>query len=92
MAAETFREEKPQKTFGDLHCSPDLTPGLHGQLTLILVLNTAMSVTAFFGNALILIALHKEPSVHRASKLLLRNLAVIDLCVGFISEPLAVAY
>ena len=56
MAAENFSEEKPQKTFADLNCSTDLTPGLHGQLTFILVLNTSMSVTAFFGNALILIA------------------------------------
>ena len=92
MAAENFSEDKPQKPFGDLRCSPDLTPGLHGQLTLILVLNTAMSVTAFFGNALILIALHKESSLHPPSKLLFRSLATTDLGVGLISQPFAVIY
>ena len=92
MAAENFSEEKPQKPFGDLHCSPDLTPGLHGQLTFILVLNTSMSVTAFLGNALILIALHKESSLHPPSKLLLRSLATTDLGVGLISQPVAVIY
>ena len=44
----------------------------------------------FFGNALILIALGKEFSLHPPSKLLLRCLATTDFCVGLTSEPLAV--
>ena len=47
-------------------------------------------MTAFLGNVLILIALHKESSLHPPSKLLLRSLATTDLCVGLIVEPLAV--
>ena len=92
MAAQNLSEDGQQKTFGDLTCSPDATPGLHGQLTFILVLKTFLSVTAFLGNAVILIALHKESSLHPPSKLLLRSLATTDLFVGLIAEPLYVAY
>ena len=92
MAAPNFTGDGQQKTLQDLVCSPDLTAGLHGQLTFLSVLNSFLSVTAFLGNALILIALHKESSLHPPSKLLLRSLATTDLCVGLISEPLAVIF
>ena len=45
----------------------------------------------FLGNALILVALHKDTSIHPPSKLLYRNLAITDLCVGIMGEPLYVA-
>ena len=41
------------------------------------------------GNTLILVALHKETSLHPPTKLLFRCLAITDLCVGVISQPLA---
>ena len=56
------------------------------------VLHSFLSVTAVVGNTLILIALYKESSLHPPSKLLYRNLAVTDICVGIILEPLAVTY
>ena len=90
MAALNITGDGQQKTLED--CSPDLTTELHGQLIFISVLNSFLSVTAFFGNALILIALHKESSLHPPSKLLLRCLATTDLCVGVIAEPVSVAY
>ena len=92
MAALNISEDGQQKGVGDLTCSPDLTPALHGQLIFISVLIIFMSVTAFIGNSLILIALHKESSLHLPSKLLLGSLATTDLCVGLISEPLFVTY
>ena len=92
MAASNFTGGGQQKTVEDLFCSSDLSAGLHGHLTFVSVLNSFLSVTAFLGNALILIALHKESSLHPPSKLLLRSLTTIDLCVGFIAEPLAVAH
>ena len=76
----------------DLTCSPDLSAGLHGHLTGLSILNSFLSVTAFLGNAVILIALHKESSLHPPSKLLLRSLATTDLCVGLIAEPLAATF
>ena len=92
MAAQNFIRDGQQKTIEDLICSPDLSAGLHGHLTFLSVLNSFLSATAFLGNALLLIALHNETSLHPPSKLLLRSLATTDLCVGLIPEPLCVTY
>ena len=73
-------------------CSWGLTAGLQDHLIFISVLNSFLSVTAFLGNALILIALHMESSLHPPSKLLIRCLATTDLCVGLISGPLSIIY
>ena len=51
-------------------------------------LNIFLSITASLGNALILVALHKVSSVHPPTKLLFQSLAVTDLCVGLIVQPL----
>ncbi|XP_078374117.1 melanocortin receptor 4-like [Oculina patagonica] len=92
MATANFTGDGEQKHIKELVCSAGLTAGLHDQLTFISVLNIFLSITAFIGNALILVALRKESSLHPPSKLLLRNLATTDLCVGLILEPLFVTY
>ena len=92
MATANISGDGKQKTFEQLMCSAGLTAGTHDQLTFIAVLNIFLSVTAFLGNALILAALRKESSLHPPSKLVLRSLATTDLCVGLISEPLAVTF
>ena len=51
-----------------------------------------LSITAILGNTLILVALHKESSLHPPSKLLYRCLATTDLLVGLILEPSVAAY
>ena len=89
MATENFTDDGQQKTSEQLLCSPDITK--LNRWTVISV-NCFLSVTAFLGNALILIALQKESSLQPPSKLLFRCLATTDLCVGLISEPLAVTY
>ena len=53
----------------------------------ISVTNIFLSITASLGNALILVALHKETSLHPPTKFLFRCLAVTDLCVGVITQP-----
>ena len=53
-------------------------------------LNIVLSITTSLGNTLILIALHKVSSVHPPTKLLFRCLAVTDLCVGVIVQPIYV--
>ena len=73
-------------------CWASLTAGTHGQLRFISVLNSFLAITAFLGNALILVALRKDSSLHPPSKLLLSNLAATDLCVGLISHPLFVIF
>ena len=50
------------------------------------------SITATLGNALILVALHRVSSIHPPTKLFFRCLAVTDLCVGLIVQPLYTAY
>ena len=49
-----------------------------------------LTLTAILGNSLILVALHKNTSLHPPSKLLLRCLTITDLCVGVIGQPLTV--
>ena len=51
-------------------------------------LNTFSSITATLGNILILLALNKVTSTCPPTKLLFRCLAVTDLCVGLITQPL----
>lgn len=54
------------------------------------VLNICLSGAASLGNVLILIAFHQVSSVHPPTKLLFRCLAVTDLLVGLITQPLFV--
>ena len=51
-------------------------------------LNIFQSITAAVGNALILISLKNVSSIHPPTKLFFRCLAVTDLCVGLIVQPL----
>ncbi|CAH3129445.1 unnamed protein product, partial [Pocillopora meandrina] len=55
---------------------------------LLSAVNIFFSLTAFFGNSLIFVALHKISSIHAPSKLLYRCLATTDLLVGLVSQPL----
>ena len=64
--------------------------GLHHYIFLA-AFHIFLSFAASLGNVLILIALHKESSLHPPSKLLFRCLAVTDLGVGLIIEPMFAA-
>ena len=55
-----------------------------------IALNIFLSITATLGNALILVALRNVSSIHPPTKLLFRCLAVTDICVGLICQPLYV--
>ena len=78
----------PKQTCEELACSTEFTRGVHTHLIVFLALNGFVAITAFLGNTLILVALHKESSLHAPSKLLFRNLATTDLCIGIIANPL----
>ena len=52
------------------------------------VFNVLLSIIASLSNALILVALRKETSLHPPTKLLFRCLAITDLFVGIILQPL----
>ena len=62
------------------------------ELIFLSVVNSLLSVTAFLGNTLILVALHKETSLHPPSKVLFCSLALTDLFVGIIAGPLTATY
>ncbi|XP_074636638.1 melanocyte-stimulating hormone receptor-like [Acropora palmata] len=53
--------------------------------------NIFLAITATLGNILVLIALYKVSSIHPPTKLLLRCLAVTDLCVGLVVQPIFIA-
>ena len=92
MEPANFTEGVNQQALGARYCSAELTGDVHSELTCLSVVNTFLSITAFLGNTLILVALRKETSLHPPSKLLYRNLAITDLCVGIFVEPLVVFY
>ena len=92
MALKNFTEDENHKTSRELFCSAELVRGIESEHIFLSALNISFFVTAFLDNTLILVALHKETSLHPPSKLLYRNLAITDLCVGIIAEPLAVTY
>ena len=73
-------------------CSPSLVVGLQQQWIYFSVANIFLSITAFVGNFLILVALNMESSLHPPSKLLYRCLATTDLLVGLITQPLYTIY
>ena len=82
-------EEVHQKTFEAFVCEAN-GHGLHHNIVLA-SFNIFLSVTASLGNILILIALHKESTLHPPSKLMFRCLAITDICVGLISQPVFAA-
>ena len=94
MAQTTnFAENKSlEKLNSQLRCTAAFFGEVKHELIFLLVVNISVSITAFLGNTLILVALKKESSLHPPSKLLYRNLAITDLCVGMIAEPVYVAY
>ena len=80
------------ESYRELVCSPTLVGGLQQYSISFSAVNIFLSLTAFLGNALILVALHKESSLHPPSKLLYRCLATTDLFVGLVIHPLAATY
>ena len=81
------------KSFEELLCSPSLVGGLQQQLSIcFLAVDILLSIAAFAGNSLILVALHKVSSLHPPSKLLYRFLATTDLLVGLVAYPLCALY
>ena len=94
MATTNASDEKQNypENFQSLNSSLDKATAIHGQLTFIAVLNAFLSITAFLGNALVLVAPRRDSSLYPPCKLLLCNLAVTDLCAGLFSEHLYVTF
>ena len=69
---------------GNIYCSEELIRGLPNHVIYLSVIYILLGIIANVGNTLILIALHKVNSLHRPSKVMLRNLVASDLCIGFV--------
>ena len=80
------------QTFDESLCSLLWLDDFKQQSISFSAVNILLSITAILGNSLILIALHKESSLHPPSKLLYRCLATTDLLVGLVNQPLYAAY
>ena len=90
LAMENFTaEEENNKNIQALFCTAR-SSGKHW--IFFAAFNFLFSITAILGNTMILIALHKESSLHPPSKLLYRCLAITDLLVGLITEPVYAFY
>ena len=92
MAKANVTEGEEQKPYEELFCSAAFAEGMHHELIFLSIFHVLLCIIASVGNAVILVALHRERSLHPPSKLLLRCLALSDLCVGLVSEPLALIY
>ena len=94
MSTTNFSSDRSHlKSFYELLCSPSLVGGLQQQLPICFVaVDILLSITAFAGNSLILVALYKESSLHPPSKLLYRCLATTDLLLGLVPQPLNALY
>ena len=73
-----------QEFLSNFYCSEESRQGLDNQIICLSVINILLGITAIFGNTVILIALCKETSLHKPFKVLLRNVVVSDLWVGFV--------
>ena len=89
---QNITENAEEKTYERLFCSQEITAGIRGYLIFISAFNVLLAICSSLGNILILITLHKETTLHAPSKLFLRSLAITDLLVGVISEPLTITY
>ena len=92
MATTNITGNEEQTSFDDVPCSAVFKKENYSQLIFLTAVHSILSITAFLGNTLILVALYKESSLHAPSKLLFRSLATTDLCVGIIVQPLYVTY
>ncbi|KAL9960540.1 hypothetical protein ACROYT_G034013 [Oculina patagonica] len=68
------------------------TSSFHGNhfIHSLAAFNVLLAVTASLGNAFIFVALRKLSSLHPPSKLMFQYLAVTDLCVGVLAQPVFV--
>ena len=92
MVLKNFTGGVSQKLTTELYCSGEFTGKVQSELIFISVLNIFLSISAFPGNVLILVALPKVSSIHLPSKVLYGSLATTDLCVGVIVEPTTVVH
>ena len=73
--------------FRESLCSPLWLSDFKQQSISLSAVNILLPITVILGNTLIIIALHKESSLHPPYKLLYQCLATTDLLVGLVIHP-----
>ena len=86
--SNSFAKNVSNRELSDLHGYPkqELTFRIA-----ISVINVIFSFTATLGNSAILITIWKTSSLHSAATIFLASLAVSDLAVGLVAQPLFIA-
>ena len=69
-----------------------VAPHLFHMYRVYTVMYVPLAIMVSCSNILILIALHKDTSLHPPSKLLFRCLTTTDLCVGMLSLPVSITF
>ena len=82
---------KPQDLFCFETPASILVFNLNMWITLM-VINILISITATSGNMLVRLTIWRSPHLHSPSNTLLFGLALSDLCVGLVSEPVNVGF
>ena len=85
-----FTEDLNHTSTQEFFCSAEHI-GKHLNI-FVSTLNILLSITAFVGNILAIVALPKVTSLHSTSRLLFRCLAITDLSVGLLLQPIYIAY
>ena len=91
-ATKSTGDGTQMRTLEDLVCSSSLAGELQQYSLLLSAVNIFFSLTAFLGNSLVFVALHKISSIHLPSKLLYRCLVTTDLLVGLVGQPLVATF
>ena len=91
-ATKSTGDGTQMRTLEDLVCSSSLAGELQQYSLLLSAVNIFFSLTAFLGNSLVFVALHKISSIHPPSKLLYRCLVTTDLLVGLVGQPLVATF
>ena len=83
---------KPQHNNGSAHHHSDDETSTPGTITIInCVLNAPLMFISILGNALVLAAIIRTPSIRSTHITMLCSLAVSDLLVGLIAQPIYIA-
>ena len=91
-ATKSTGDGTQMRTLEDLVCSSSLAGELQQYSLLLSAVNIFFSLTAFLGNSLVFVALHKISSIHPPSKLWYRCLVTTDLLVGLVGQPLVATF
>lgn len=94
---EVFNSTQPQNNFGKNNYGRILFELSYSKQDLndsiaICVIHAILCFTALLGNTAIVITIWKTSSLHSATNILLASLAISDLAVGLLEEPLFIAY